>query len=54
MQINVDGATSVIPLHDTHPIMSKDIITNYEKVLSYSKLELHKEISHRNVKIMEN
>lgn len=31
--------------------MTKDIITAYEKVLSYSNLKLHEEIAHRNVKI---
>lgn len=34
--------------------MDQRVLENYEKVLSYSNLKLHEQISHRNIKILEN
>lgn len=50
----LDDTVAQIPLCKQHPVMTTEIISNYEKVLSYSNLKLHTEISHRNVAIHEN
>lgn len=50
----LDNTTAQMSPFKQHPIMTPEIITNYEKVLSYSNLKLHAEISHRNVAILEN
>jgi len=43
----------VIPIFEIHPIMNEKVIKDYERVLTYSGLKLHEQISHRNVKIQE-